>query len=147
MPARLDFASVVVPYNAFVRRQLALTISLLALALMGGDCEFYASSNTGIQNDQPQGDGRGDEGLIIVVTDGDLDGGQASALRSRSASPRKSAPQPADPHSVQALAPSAVPLLTPLGSVSLACVLGGGGTLALRARRRRARSAVPAPDA
>lgn len=124
-------------YNAAVQRRLILmlTLSILAVALMGSSCEFAASVNNSVPTDREETAGRADEdrdgGLVIVVRSGNLDDERSLGQRSISAAEG----QVATPL-VEELAPSAVPLLTPWGFAFLTSFLGIGAHLALRNDRR-----------
>ena len=115
-------------------------IAILALALLGSNCTFIASSNTGHHNKDPKHDSKNDGGLLIVVSDGDLGNRQVAALRSRPRVSRDSAPVPIDQAAVEELEPSAVPLLSPWGSMLFVSALGSAGYLTLRGRRERRRA-------
>lgn len=55
-------------YNAWVRRRLVIALAFLAVALMGGTCEFRAVSHNPISEKPPEGESNEQEtGLLVVV--------------------------------------------------------------------------------
>jgi hypothetical protein len=133
-----------VAYNRRVQRLFALTLAVLAIALMGARCEYAASVNNPVSRDpEAEGsrtDGAGD-GLVIVVTSGDLDERRVAAVGTRasarsSASPAVVEMQIAETDEALDANPvaAAVPLLTPWGVVVFIAALSFAGYLALRRR-------------
>lgn len=58
-----------------MRRAIVLILPFLAVALMGSQCEFAATSNNGITTNRPPGEGESQSGggLVIVVRDVEVD--------------------------------------------------------------------------
>ena len=68
-----------VTYTAAVQRVFVLFIAILSVSLVGAQCEYAASVNNGLVaeegSDRETIEGGSNGGLIVVVRDGEVDGG------------------------------------------------------------------------
>ena len=56
-----------------MRRALLLCLQALALTQLGGNCEFYASSNNSIYRPEDEKRDGENQGLLVVINKGDLE--------------------------------------------------------------------------